>query len=344
MCRFRKTIAVCLIAVLGIVSFTSCGDEEVKKAEAPKRTPLESSVTMTVADGEAFSTVGKLSGDIKLDKVKDQAEVLKTLKSGKCDFAVLNPIEAARYYNENGGIKVVSTLSLGEWKISINDYEGEPADETDLVKLSGQTFVGINDEAYVEKDDADGSEVEEGSLDAEGNPVVDEGDEAEEPIELKNMAEEVFQTLMAKEGYGFYDGQTEWVNVDDASDYIGETGATVMANEKNMKKATAKKDFTEVYSLSDLWSKDFGNNIPGYVLVATDKFLKDRNYEVEGVLDAIADSLEDNQKGTDIKLVAYNTSNRGVIMVRDFMDNLAEYNSEAIDGEKVSRNFYWSNK
>ena len=240
MSRFRKTIAVCLIAVLGIVSFTSCGEEEVKKAEAPKRTPLESSVTMTVADGDAFDTVGKLSGDIKVDKVKDQAEVLKTLKSGKCDFAVLNPIEAARYYNENGGIKVVSTLALGEWKISINDYDGEPEDETDLVKLSGQSFVGINDEAYVEEDedsaeDVDSSEMGDVPLDAEGNPI-EESEEPEEPIELKNMAEEVFQTLMAKEGYGFYDGQTEWVNVKDASDYIGETGATVMANEKNMKR------------------------------------------------------------------------------------------------------------
>ena len=78
--------------------------------------------------------------------------------------------------------------------------------------------------------------------------------------------------------------------------------------------------------------------------MATDKFLKDRNYEVEGVLDAIADSLEENQKSTDLKLVAYNMSNRGVVMVRDFMDNLAEYNSDAIDGDKVGRDFYLSNK
>lgn len=375
MIKFRKTIAVCLIAVLGIVSFTSCGEEEVKKAEAPKHTSLKSSVTMTVADGDAYGTVGKLSGDIKLNKVEDQAEVLRTLKRGDSDFAVLTPIEAARYYNEKGGIKVVSTLSLGEWEIAVNDFEGNPADEEDLVKLGGQYLVGIKDDPVASEDeeealapvdgqlvdptgqveqdangtwlDAEGNPApldEEGNLiDAEGNPI--ELTEPEEPIELKEMSEEVFQTLMAKEGYGFFDGQIEWKNLDEVEDYISTPGATILANQNNLKKATTGlNEFTEVYSLNELWGKDFGKEIPGYVLVATDKFLEKRNYEVEGVLDIIADTLEENQKGTDLKLVAYNMSNRGVAIVRDFLDILADYNLEAVDGEKVDNGFYWSGK
>ena len=371
--KFRKTIAVCLIAVLGIVSFTGCGEEEVKKAEAPKRASLESSVTMTVADGEAFGTVGKLSGDIKVDKVKDQGEVLKTLKSGKCDFAVLNPIEAARYYNENGGIKVVSTLSLGDWTIAETGYEGDPAEEEDLVRLGGQTMVGIYDDPVADEEETEGEFVpslvdpngqytqdengtwldEDGNpaaldeagypLDGEGNPV--ELTEPEEPIELKNMSEEVFQTLMAKENYGFYDGQISWQNVSDAKGYLDETGARVLSNKKNLKKAVgSNKDYVDVYSMAEMWGKDFGSEIPGYVLVATDKFLKDRNYEVEGVLDIIADTLEESQKATDLKLVAYNMSNRGVVLVKDFLDDLAEYNSDAIDGNSVDSKFYWSNR
>ena len=368
--KFRKTIAVCLIAVLGIVSFTSCGEEEAKTAEAPKRASLESSVTMTVADGEAYSSVSKLSGDIKVDKVESQADVIRNIKAGKCDFAVLTPIEAARLYNQDKDIKVVTTLSLADWTIAENGYEGDPAEEEDLVRLGGQSFVGVNDNPIVEEDEEDVqtltdptgqfSQDENGTwvdkegnpapLDGSGNPLDEEGNpieltEPEEPIELKEMSEEVFQTLMAKEGYGFYDGQIEWIELDQIGGYLEGTGARVLGNAKNVKKATAGRDgFTDLYSLAQLWGKEFDSEIPGYVLVATDKFLDKRNYEVEGVLDIIADTLEENQKSSDLKLVAYNVSNRGVMLVRDFMEVLSEYNSDAIDGEEVDNDFYWSGK
>lgn len=362
--KFRKTIAVCLVAVLCAVSFTGCGDKEEIKAEAPERTPLNGSVTMTVADGEAYDTVSKLSGDIKVNKVDSTRAVLDAIKNGDCDFAVLNPIEAARYYADNGGIKVVTTLALGDWQIAVKDVEEDAEPEEDLVKLGGQVIHGIKDQEEPEFDPDEDNSGQQGSFENNHNSTDDQqgdGDNAgledatsnqqneqapeQEPITLKEMSEEVFQTLMAKEGYGFYDGQINWHKIDEIDGYINNFKAKVIANEKNIDKAIAGKDnFKKVYSLAEIWEKDFGNAIPGYVLVATDKFLKDKNNQVEGVLDIIADSVKENQKNSNMKLVSYNLSNRGVMMVKDFIETLQEYNKDAIDGKEIKDDFYWSLK
>lgn len=353
-------MAVCLVAVLCVVSFTGCGDKEENGAEMPERTPLESSVTMTVADGEAYNVVSKLSGDIKVNKVDNLQDVLKDIKNGKCDFAVLNPIDAARYYADNGGIKVVTTLALGDWKIAVKDVEDDAEQEKDLSKLGGQVIHGIKDQEEPEYDADEGNSVQHGSLENSNGTVeeqhndgddagLEEADSVKEPMEellsLKEMSEEVFQTLMSKEGYGFYDGQIRWDKMDEIDGNIDSFKAKLIGNENNVNKAIKGKDnFKVVYSLGEMWEKDFGNKIPGYVLVATDKFLKDRNNEVEGVLDAIADGMKENQKASDMKLVSYNLSNRGVIIVKDFIGALEKYNIDALDGKSINNGFYWTLK
>ena len=375
--RFRRAMAVCMVAVLCAVSFTGCADKEENKAEAPERTPLKGSVTMTVADGEAYDIVGKLSGDIKVNKVDNLQEVFNDIKNGKCDFAVLNPIEAARYYANKGGIKVVTTLALGDWKIAVKDVPDDAEKEKDLSKLGGQIIHGIKDFEEPEYDPDEENSSQQGTIEnneasnmeningdsaglengttgnvngpnesADLNGLEKPSDEPiDEPIALKEMSEEVFQTLMAKEGYGFYDGQIHWHKMGEMDNYINNFKAKVIGNEKNVEKAiSGKENFKVVYSLAEMWEKDFGDVIPAYVLVATDKFLNERNNQVEGVLDAIADSLEENQKASQMKLVAYNLSNRGVMIVKDFIDILEENNKDAIDGKEINGGFYWSLK
>ena len=344
--RLRKTIAVCLIAVLGVVSFTGCGHDEEKTAGVPDRTSLSGSVTVAVAEGDAYNTVGKLSGDIKINKVAGQQDVLKQLKNGKCDFAVLTPIEAARYYNENGGIKVVTTLALGDWKIAGSDYDSEEAPE--LSYMAGRIVSGLQDEAESSSVENDGEEAGEygegqGEIDqyAEEQPM----EEPEEIIETREMSQEVFEALMAEEKIGYYDGQIQWTEFADIENALNRYGAAVMGTEKNVSKVIAgKEEFKELFSLSELWGEEFEGEIPGYVLVATDSFLKDRNYEVEGVLDIIADKIEANQDSSDLKLVAYNMSNRGTMIVRDFLEIMAEENPDAVEGEAPAVSFYWSGK
>ena len=353
--KFKRIVAVCLVAVLGMVTFTGCGGEKEVETTAPERATLNSSVTIAAAKGDGLSTIGELNGKVKVKSLENQNEVMNQLLADSCDFAVLTPVEAARYFNEYGGIKAVTTLSLADWNIAMKGYDGNVEDEKDLVKLGGQIMLGIKDEAEFELADEEATEpVTEGTIDpVTGEPIEStDGVEAEptEPevktanILPREMGEEIFQTLMAKEGYGFYDGQINWIPKEESTEYAN-ASSIILASSHNMKTTLEHADgFTSVYSLGDLWEKEFENPIPGYILVATDKFLDKRGAEVTGLLDVIEEQLEANKSKSELNLVAYNYSNRGVALIRDFMDNLIKYNSDGIDGNTVSKDFYWYGK
>ena len=333
--KFKRIVAVCLVVMLGVTTLAGCGHKEQAKSEAPKRATLKSSVTVAVAEGDAFTTVGKLSGDVKVSQKKNQQQVMNELSKGKCDFAVLTPIEAARYYNQYGKIKVVTTLALGDWDIAVRDYEGEPVEE-DLVKLGGQRLLGIKEEPLIEEEPVIVEEPEE-------EPDQEEPEESLVEIEPKEMGEEVFQTLMAKEKYGFYDGQINWMLEKDIVGPIGDS-YVLGSTHKVTDMLKGNESYKLVYSLGELWTKEFDSSVPAYVLVATDKFLKERGDEVEGLLDVISDNVDESQGQSPLNLVAYNYSNRGVMLVRDFLDVMAKYNSNAIDDQEVSVDFYWNGK
>lgn len=148
------------------------------------------------------------------------------------------------------------------------------------------------------------------------------------------MSEEILRALMVKNSRNLYANQMDWQSEEELEDISSVRGTTFMADSKTIATLMEKDDDIKIlFDLGELWQENFKSDIPGYILVVNNDFVKDRGDEVEAVLNDMADKLEDAQKDTDDKLVVYNSSNRGINIIKKF--------NEAMDYEELSSDYYF---
>lgn len=325
MINLKKIGSIALAVMLCMTMLVSCGDEKKSTSEpSEKEVSLSGDVKIIAAEGTAYDSVSKLPSDYKVTKADDTMQVKETVCKGDFDLAVLSPLEAARLYNQNDNFKVVTTVSLADYSLAATGYVGTE-EEPKLSYLSGRRIYALEQEPEV---------TEKPTVE-----IKDESIEIEEPLE---MSEEVLRALMANENRTLYKNNLDWQGEDALKDIATVTNIRILADEKTVSGLEKNNEnLVTLFDLGEMWNKNFGGDIPGYVLVASDEFLKDRSDEIEAVLNDMADNLEKAQKTTDEKLVVYNNSNRGISLIKKFNEAMAENNIDAIGGKELADSYYY---
>lgn len=325
MINLKKIGSIALAIMLCMTMLVSCGDEEKSTSEpSEKEASLSGDVKIIAAEGTAYNSVSKLPSDYKVTKADDTMEVKETVCKGDFNLAVLSPLEAARLYNQNDNFKVVTTVSLADYSLAATGYVGTE-EEPQLSYLSGRRIYALEQEPEV---------TEKPTVE-----IKDESIEIEEPLE---MSEEVLRALMANENRTLYKNNLDWQGEDALKDIATVTNIRILADENTVNSLEKNNEnLVTLFDLGEMWNENFGGDIPGYVLVASDEFLKDRSDDIEAVLNDMADSLEKAQKTTDEKLVVYNNSNRGISLIKKFNEAMAENNIDAIGGEELPDSYYY---
>lgn len=332
MSKFKKIGSLALAVVLCMTMLVSCGDKGKNTAEpAEKKASLSGDVKIVAAEGTAYASVSKLPGDYKVKKAKDTMEVKATIVKGDFDLAVLSPIEAARLFVQNDNFKVVTTVALGDYEVGATGYVENEEEEPNISYLRGKRIYALDEEPEV----TDHVTV-----------TLPDAKDGEEELEIEaplEMSEEVLRAVMADENIPLYSGSLDWQNEDALKDIATVSNIRILAD-GNTVKALEKdnEDFITLFDLGQMWNENFGGDIPGYVLVASDSFLKNRGKEISVVLDDMADNLKEAQKATKEKLVVYNNSNRGLSLIKKFNEAMEENNIDAIGGEELPNSYYYS--
>ncbi len=113
--KYRNFLSLGIIVIICLGVLSSCGKEEI--IEKDKKIKLAGEIKIYATEGTSYASVSKLPKDYKVIKGDGLEKVKEALIDGKCDLAVLPAMEASKLYNTNGGIKAITTLSLGKWEV-----------------------------------------------------------------------------------------------------------------------------------------------------------------------------------------------------------------------------------
>lgn len=285
--HLKKCAAFATAMLLCVSVLTSCGsDEESSLTSEPSGDKAALSGEVEILIPEE-SNIAALS-ELPGDyevKKQDSEKISEAVKEGNFDLAVMTPIEAASLYNEDGGFKAVTAVSTGNWQLAKNNYMDGQFGQ--LTDISGYIIYGI------------------------------EGD---------TMAEEALRALLAANNRNLYSGQ---VRVADEETFLAQAGyynAISLATTDEIKKVTDEnKEAKVIFDLASLWQENFKSDIPAYIIVASDSFIKERGDELATVIAYTTD---------------YDDSNRGISLVKKFIKVMEKHNVNAIGGE-VAEGFYF---
>ena len=277
--KFRKLTAVCLALVLCAGLMCSCGKDENKTAvEEPVEVALSSDVNIAVMDGDGYASVSELPKDYRVEKVDDQDKLIDTIKEGKYDFAIVDPVVAAEIYSEEKGFKAVMPVYLSDWSVAVL---GDPGDKKPKVSQIASRII------YIPEDDAASADILKAIVRENGRTLYSS--------QLRIINNDTFEMAAASE-----------FSVIMANDK--KVDQVISKNDK----------LKVWFDIGELWQESFGSSIPGEILIVNEDFLKNRGDEVATVLNDMAENMEKAQKATDKKLVVYNMSNRGIAIIKDF--------------------------
>lgn len=285
--HLKKCAAVATAMLLCVSMLTSCGGGEETSLTS------EPSGDKAAISGE-IEIIAPSGGEIEAVRelpkdytVKEQEseKITETVRDGNFDLAIMTPVEAASLYNEVGGFKAVTAISTGDWKMAKNNYTDGQFKE--ITDLSGYIIYGV-----------------EGDI----------------------MGQEVLRAIMSANGRTLYSGQVRTADEETFLQQSGYYNAVSLGTSEQIDKVTeANKEAKQIFDLADLWQENFKSDIPAYIIVASDSFIKERGDELAAV---IADTT------------TYDDSNRGISLVKKFIKVMEKHDSDAIGGD-VDEGFYF---
>lgn len=283
MSKMKRILPLALTLVLCLGMITGCGKEESVPVENTKKeVALTGEVKMVAAEGAGYVAVSKLGSDYSVDKVEDMDAVVEAVKEDKYDFAVMDAQVAAELYEEEQGFKAIMPVYIADWKIALNQEE----------------------------------KIEEPSIHDIYNRVMYVQESEKSAVDVLNL-------IMKENDRQLYTSQIVYGDENTLKAVSKEANSRILGKGQVVDEAAKESENLQVlFSVNELWNETFRGDIPGQILIVNEDFLENRSEEVRTILNHMADNMKDAQKETSEKLVVYNSTNRGVSIIRTFNEAL----------------------
>lgn len=283
MSKMKRILPLALTLVLCLGMITGCGKEESVPVENTKKeVALTGKVKMVAAEGAGYVAVSKLGSDYSVDKVEDMDAVVEAVKEDKYDFAVMDAQVAAELYEEEQGFKAIMPVYIADWKIALNQEE----------------------------------KIEEPSIHDIYNRVMYVQESEKSAVDVLNL-------IMKENDRQLYTSQIVYGDENTLKAVSKEANSRILGKGQVVDEAAKESENLQVlFSVNELWNETFRGDIPGQILIVNEDFLENRSEEVRTILNHMADNMKDAQKETSEKLVVYNSTNRGVSIIRTFNEAL----------------------
>lgn len=283
MSKMKRILPLALTLVLCLGMITGCGKEESVPVENTKKeVALTGEVKMVAAEGAGYVAVSKLGSDYSVDKVEDMDAVVEAVKEDKYDFAVMDAQVAAELYEEEQGFKAIMPVYIADWKIALNQEE----------------------------------KIEEPSIHDIYNRVMYVQESEKSAVDVLNL-------IMKENDRQLYTSQIVYGDENTLKAVSKEANSRILGKGQVIDEAAKESENLQVlFSVNELWNETFRGDIPGQILIVNEDFLENRCEEVRTILNHMADNMKDAQKETSEKLVVYNSTNRGVSIIRTFNEAL----------------------
>lgn len=299
----RRTVqkGFALILVLALALAALAGCGGTEDAVLPdETTPISGELSLAVLPGAGEALALALPDDFKVTVAADLDAAEGSVYDGSADLAVLPANTAAYLVNRTGG---------------------------GLLALSPVTLGGFS--IYT-----NGAYIPEGEIAyLRGKTIVACGQ--------GGTGDYVLRQLLRQAGIDpDYRVEMKWVNTpQEVLAALSEEGSVALLQEPFGTQALDLPGVTRVLALDNLWKALYNMPIPSDVLVVSAEFASQRGDELPAILDAFASALGETADQVP-GLVLYQSSNRGMAILRDYYVLMAGQDPESVGGTLPAAAFY----
>jgi len=297
-----KSLAIILsMLVIVATALTGCGNDNRNDTKDQAKT-LTGTVKVITQTGDGTDALASMPDGYQIQSFKTKDEVIGQILNDSYDLAIVDPVTAAKMYNQTGGKMVaISPITLDGWYIVSNKAYITSGQITDL---SGKTIVSA---------DQDGT----------GYAV------------LRKLLEDKYVNPD-------YRVTMNWVDTPDkVIDALKTPGTVALLSEPYVSQALGELGNDKITSdidLNQLWQTTYGYPIPSEVVVATKQFVKNRSGDLDLFLQTVTGSIDKAKKSSTSNLVFYN-STRGMEILNNFITTLDELT--LLGGKTPNTAFYY---
>lgn len=299
----RRTVrkGFALILTLALALAALAGCGGTEETVLPEETtPISGELSLVVLPGAGETLASALPDDFEVTVAADLDAAEGSVYDGSADLAILPANTAAYLVNRTGG--GLSALSP--------------------VTLGG--FSVYTNGAYI-------PEGEIGYL--RGKTIVACGQGGAGDYVLR-------QLLRAAGVNPDYRVEMKWVATpQDVLDALSEEDSVALLQEPYGSQALSVPGVTRVLELDNLWKALYNVPIPSDVLVVSSEFASERGDELPAILEAFATALGETADQVP-GLVLYQSSNRGMAILRDYLVLMAGQDPESVGGTLPADAFY----
>lgn len=302
----QKSIIVLLAVILLVaLPLSGCGKDDEATPDEQTKTLSDTVriVALTGAWDEALAVMPEGFETELYQKLDDiNAQVLRN----DYDLAIVPANAAARLYKQSGGqLLAISPVNLNGWHIMSNKGY---IDSQNLSDLRGKTIVACG---------KDGT------------------------------GEAVLRKLLSDAGINpDYGVRMEWVDTpEQVMEALKDKYTVVLLNQpfvdQAQKSFAGNNDVKTDIDLGALWESDYGYPIPSDVLIANKQFVEERMDDLTIAIDAMESSLAAAKENATADLVFYGRSDRGIDLMKKYMNSMEEFDINLMGGNSPDAPFYY---
>lgn len=298
----RKPLAILLILLVSATTvLAGCGNDNGSGTEDQNKT-LTGTVKIITQTGPGADALGAMPDGYQVQSFKTKDEVVGQILNDSYDLAIVDPVTAAKLYNQSGGdLVAISPIELGGWHIiSNNGY----MTDGQITALSGKTVVSA---------DRDGT----------GYAAL------RKLLEDQNINPDYRITM-------------EWTDTSaQVLAALKTTGTVALLSDPAASQALAGSGTSKTISdidLGQLWETAYGYPIPSEIVIANKQFVKNRSADLGLFLETVTGSIDKAKKSSSANLVFYN-STRGMEILKSYLTTLEDLT--LLGGKAPDTAFYY---
>lgn len=328
-------IIIALLILVVLAGLWLFGRSRQNNLDTKKDTvKITKTVLTEIPKGVGKEIYKSLPENFKIEENKDINSIGENLVSGKTDLAILKTSQVISLINDNKNFKVIGTLTLMKRDLVANNKERIDGKVEDLVNRNIQVIdSSLEEEPQKSNDDNNGKTVSKSR---------NAGKNANQKNSNTKMKEKTTEEIAL--GALFKANSVKWseknvAGVGSVKDVEVKGAGIVISNaDKSEELIKTNGRLSVKGSLGDIWQGTFQEDIPEYVIVASNKFVETRNSEVDKVIEGLSSSQNINK---NVKAVDFSHSNRGTWLVREFLKKVEIYNSNTLKkGVNIDGYFY----
>lgn len=301
----KKSLFIIAVLVVATLTFFSCGKDNDASPDDQNKT-LSGKVQILILSEAGEEALASMPDGFEVQISQKNTEIETQILNNDYDLAVVSTNTAARLNQRSGGdLVVISPMVLNDWFIvSNNGY------------ITSQSI-----------------------SDLRGETIVASGQ--------GGTGEAVLRKLLADNYINpAYGVRMEWVDTPvEAVEALKQKGTVALLQEPYATQAlgltTDNGEITSDIDLGALWEETYGLPIPSDVIIANKQFVIERADDLQIFIAEFEKSLTAAKETSNASLVFYGRSNRGMDLVKQYIDFMGVYDINLLGGESPDATFYY---